>query len=143
MDTPSVNDKLVKFDCRLATGDDFPMLAEWWKKHHDNVLCKDFLSPYTYIVTKNGENAGFFSMHPMDCAVCYFGFPCVNPYLENRERVVDHMIEYAKMWAHRTKHSVVYISIRGEKMLNRLEHAGFIQAETGCSHMFCKIGDLE
>ena len=127
---------------RNFTDADFGMVELWWFKHHGNVFQRGFIPPTAYIVTDDeGEPMGFFSMHNMQCSICYFGYPMVNPLLpkEKRDAAIDYMIECAKIWAVRTGHQYVYISITGAKMLSRLEQKGFVAGETDCQHMFCKV----
>lgn len=128
-------------DARLYTPADLPLVQSWWRHHNGNHFDAEFIPPTAYIVTMGGIPSGFFSMHAMQCAVCYFGYPLVNPDLpkERRSEVVDYMIKCSKIWASKTGHKYVYISIRGEKMLSRLEQNGFISGEEGCQHMFCKV----
>lgn len=127
---------------RNFTDADYDMVAGWWHKHHGNTFAREFIPPTAYIVTDdNGSPWGFFSMHGMQCAVCYFGYPMVNPALErqHRDEAIDFMIKCAKLWCVNTGHTYVYISIRGEKMLSRLERNGFMSGEDNCQHMFCKV----
>lgn len=127
---------------RNFTESDFPMVAAWWEKHHGNTYLREFIPPTAYIVCSDeGEPWGFFSMASLQCAFCYFLYPLVNPDIEREQRneAIDFMIECAKIWAVNTGHTYVYISIRGEKMLSRLEQSGFISGEDNCQHMFCKV----
>lgn len=130
-----------RLDARAYTKDDLSLVQEWWKNHNGNYFDAEFIPPTAYIVTLDKEPAGFFSMHAMQCAICYFGYPLVNPSLSKVERghVVDYMVECSKIWAVKTGHKYVYISINGEKMLSRLEQKGFVAGEVGCQHMFCKV----
>jgi hypothetical protein len=121
---------------------DFDMVATWWRGHHGNEFQRGFIPPTAYIVTDdNGEPMGFFSMASLQCDFCYFLYPLVRPDVsrDQRNQAIDFMIECAKIWAVNTGHTCVYISIRGEKMLSRLEQKGFISGEQGCQHMFCKV----
>lgn len=133
--------KTNELDARLYTLDDVAMIQSWWKEHHNNYFDPDLIPPTAYIVEQNKEPVGFFSMHNMQCAVCYFGYPMVNPNITKEERgsVVDYMIECSKIWAVQTNHKYVYISTKGEKMLSRLEQKGFISGDSECKHMFCKV----
>jgi hypothetical protein len=135
---------IMVMDARQYTSEDFDMVHSWWKKHHNNEFRPDYPPKYSYIVHSGGEALGFFGMAPMTPAFCYLSFPLVNPDApkELRDEAVDFIIESSKIWASKCEFPIVWISIRGEKMLNRLGKAGFIEAETGNSHMFCKVGEI-
>jgi hypothetical protein len=128
-------------DARQFTKDDYELLKKWWRGHAGSPPVLDFISNTSYIVTIDGVDSGFFSMHPMACAVCYFGMPVVNPTLdrESRKGVIDYMIECAKIWAVKTGHEYVYISTKGSHFLKMLQSAGFEKEGDGYSHLFCKV----
>jgi len=128
---------------RQYADDDFKLVETWWHEHHGNVFCKDYVPEHSYII-ESDKPLAFFGMCHMTKAICYFSFPLVNPSVTKEERgeAIDYMIECAKLWCIRTGHKVIYISIKGEKMLSRLEQSGFIAGEDGCKHMFCKLGDI-
>lgn len=139
-----VKNESHNFDLRGYTEADFPMVEKWWRVHHGNDFRKGYLPKYSYVVTKNNVDSAFFGMAHMTPDICYLCYPMVNPNLlkNEREGVLDYLIECSKLWAAKTGHKIVYISIRGEKFLNRLGEAGFIEAESGNTHMFCKVGDI-
>jgi hypothetical protein len=125
---------------------DFDVVAAWWRGHHDNEFQRGFIPPTAYIVTDDkAEPMGFFSMASLQCDFCYFLYPLVRTDVsrEQRGEAIDFMIECAKVWAVNTGHKCVYISIRGEKMLSRLEQKGFMSGEKNCQHMFCKVEKAE
>lgn len=130
-----------QLDVRPYGPADFPTVEGWWRAHHGNDFRPGYISNNAYIVIGAGDMA-FFSMCPMCPDFCYLGFPLVNPNLqrEKRDAAVDFMVECAKLWAERNGFPIVWVSIRGEKMLNRLSAAGFIRGEGGNTHMFCKVG---
>jgi hypothetical protein len=125
---------------------DFDMVAAWWRGHHGNDFQQGFIPPTAYIVTDDdGSPWAFFAMASLQCDICYFLYPMVNPTLDKEQRgeAIDFMINCAKIWTVNTGHKITYISIRGEKMLSRLEQNGFISGEDNCQHMFCKVEMVE
>jgi hypothetical protein len=127
---------------RSYTPADFDMVAGWWRGHHGNEFQQGFIPSTAYIATSdNGKPLGFFAMASLQCDFCYFLYPLANPDAPKDERgkAIDFMIECAKIWAVNTGHKCVYISIRGAKMLSRLEQKGFMSGESECQHMFCKV----
>jgi len=120
------------------------MVEKWWRDHHGNDFRKGFPALQSFIVQNDGKDAVFFGIAPMTPDFCYLAFPLVNPSLakDKRDTAIDFMLECAKIAAQRMGFPVLWISIRGEKMLNRLGRAGFIEAESGNTHMFCKVGEI-
>lgn len=92
-------------------------------------------------MTLDGEDVGFFAMSSMQCAICHIGFPVINPFIQrkDRDKALEYMIEATKIWALKTGHSLIYISIAGAKIVNRFKKAGFLDAGGNNYHMLCKV----
>lgn len=129
---------------RDYTPDDYRMVSGWWADHYGNDFRPGFVPRAAFIVEADGVALGFFGLCSMTPDFAYFAFPLVNPKSdkESREKTVDFMIEAAKLWTKNAGHTICYISIRGEKFLNRLRAKGFVAGEDGCQHMFAKVGEI-
>lgn len=132
-------------DLRNYTENDFPLVEAWWRQHHGNDFRPSYPPRASYIVTVDGIDAAFFGVAPMTPGFCYLSFPLINPELskESRDKAIDFIIDAAKMWAVTANIPVLWYSGNGEKFLNRLGSKGFVTGESGCTHMFCKVGDIQ
>jgi hypothetical protein len=128
-------------DCVLFKEEDFPMIYAWWKEHNGDGFQLNLLPPTSYIVTMDGQPVAFFAMSGLQCAACYIGFPVINPFIErkDRDKALEYMIEATKIWALKTGHSLVYISIAGAKIVNRFKKAGFFDAGGNNYHMLYRV----
>ena len=124
---------------------DYDTILSWWEKHCGFAPKPDHLSQNGIIVEANGMPicAGF--LYQTDSAICVFEFVVCNPDAPKsaREEGLKALITAIQCSAYAMGYKLIYTSINIQAYIRKLKNAGFIELNTGMSHLFCSLEDEE
>ena len=120
---------------------DYAMIAAWWEAHGSKMMKPQHLPRTGIIIDINGQpvSAGF--LYRTDSELCAFEFFVYDPNADKavRNTALNALIDAAVSWAKDNGFSLVYLSTGIQKLTRRLQAKGFLQIDTGQSHMFREV----
>lgn len=121
---------------------DYATMEKWWRAHNSFAPKPEHLTDDGFVIEVEGEAVAVWFMYPMGTSkICYLGFPTIGFKCRHdlRDIVSEIMLKKAKQWASAKGFEVIYISVGGQKFLDRLKAFGFVEADKGNSHMFLGV----
>ena len=128
---------------RFDYSKDYAIISRWWEEHGSCVPSPEYLSPNGLIIEISGNPVAAGFLYKTDSAICVFEWVIVNPKADKKQRnqALYYLIETAQKWAARTGFKMIYTSVKGPKFVERLKEKGFIETDTGQSHLFYGVNN--
>lgn len=121
---------------------EYPIVCDWWKSHSWPAMPLDHLPPLGFMASVDGIPAAAGWLYQTDSAFCIFEWIVANPEVrrEKRAAALDALIQQAKTAAAEMGFKSIYMSIKHEGLLKRLEGFGFEVTDKGMNSLICSIG---
>lgn len=120
---------------------DYVTIQVWWNKFSSFAPRREHLPQNGIIVEIDDTPACAGFLYKTDSKICVFEFVVSNPFIDkySRDVALGRLIDNAKNWAETNDFSLIYSSIGIPKFISRLEEKGFMEADTGQTHMFYQV----
>lgn len=120
---------------------DYAIIQKWWKSHGSFPPEPHHLSTTGIIVEESSQPICAGWLYDTDSKISVFEFVIASPDANRhvRDASLTYLIDTVKNIASSRGYALIYSSVRGPKYIQRLLKAGFIQVDTGQTHMFYAI----